>query len=138
MATHESAPAPDDPLRQLTQQERELLAESTRQLTPEECQRLSDGTQDLEYTLSVTEAEQMEEDIHQKPLKYGTPAQAMAAMERRLVEMRQSKAELLNTLDDCSASLREALLKDLDQLNRTITDTQARLDAYRFQHRNEN
>jgi hypothetical protein len=41
-------------------------------------------------------------------------------------------------LDDCSAHLREQLLKDLDQLNRTIKETQDRLGAYRFQKDNEN
>ena len=70
-----------------------------RQLTPQECQQLSAGTQDLEYPLSVTEAERIEEDVWKRPLKYGTPAEAIAAMQRRITDLRTDKAQILDTLD---------------------------------------
>ncbi len=109
-----------------------------RQLTPDECARVSDQTQDLAFSLSVTDVEQLQEEVFGKALVYGTPAEAIAAMERRIAEMRKQKAEALNTLDDCSDSLREPLLKQIDELNQQIAATQARLDAYRFQQDREN
>jgi len=109
-----------------------------RQLTPEECERLSAATQDLAYPLSVTDAEQVEEEVHGKPLKYGTAGAAADAMRRRLRELRQQKAQLLNTLDDCSPFLARDLEQQLIELNQSIADTQQRLDAYGFQGDKEN
>jgi len=116
-------PQPDDPLRQLT---------------PEECARLSSKTQDLPYPLSVTDAEQIEEEVHRAFLKYGTAHAAAVAMVRRIAEMKAQKAQLLNTLDDCSDSLRQALVKDLVELNRRIADTEQHLKDYRLQEGLEN
>jgi len=116
-------PQPDDPLRQLT---------------PEECARLSSKTQDLLYPLSVTDAEQIEEAVHRAFLKYGTAHAAAVAMVRRIAEMKAQKAQLLNTLDDCSDSLRQALVNDLAELNRRIADTEQRLKDYRLQEGLEN
>ena len=109
-----------------------------RQLTPEECERLSAATQDLAYPLSVTDAEQVEEEVHGKPLKYGSVGAAADAMRRRLRELREQKAQLLNTLDDCSSSLARDLEQQLAELNQSIADTQQRLDAYGFQGDKEN
>ena len=114
------------------------------QLTPEECQRLADATK-AEATpgkpweiLSVTDAEQIQEDVHGQPLHYGTPSEAIAAMERRIAEMRAEKSQLLTTLDDCPATARPALERDLAELNQRLAATASRLEAYRFQHRHEN
>lgn len=107
-------------------------------MTPEECAKAAAQTQDLAHPMSVTDAEQIEEESFDKPLKYGTPAEAIAAMERRIADMKAEKAKTLSTLDDCSDSLRQALLKDLEELNQRIADTEARLQAYRFQHDREN
>ena len=127
----ESAPLPDD--------------DPLRQMTPEQCARFAAQTQELAkkenlpYSLSVTDAEQIEEErFDGKPLKYGTPAAAIAAMERRIAEMKAQKAQLLNTLDDCSDSLRQALVKDLAELNQRIADTEQRLKDYRLQEGLEN
>jgi hypothetical protein len=88
--------------------------------------------------MSVTDAEQVEEERFGKALKYGTPAEAIAAMERRIAEMKAQKAQCLNTLDDCADWRRDDLLADVDNLNRQIAETQARLDSYRFQKDQEN
>jgi hypothetical protein len=114
-------------------------SDTLQQLTPQQCAELSAATQDLPHVLSVTDAEQIEEErFGGKPLKYGTPGEAVAAMERRIAEMRAEKAKCLDTLEDCTDDRRQDLLKDLDQLNQQIADTQARLDAYRFQQDHEN
>jgi len=114
-------------------------------MTPEACARFAAQTQELAkkenlpYSLSVTDAEQIEEErFDGKPLKYGTPAAAIAAMERRVAEMRANKAQLLSTIEDCDDSMRETLMQDLEVLNQQIAATQERLDAYRQQQKCEN
>lgn len=114
-------------------------------MTPEQCVRFAAQTQELAqqenlpYSLSVTDAEQIEEErFDGKPLKYGTPAAAIAAMERRLADMRTNKAQLLSTVEECDDSMRETLMQDLEALNRQIAETQERLDAYRQQRKCEN
>jgi len=102
-------------------------------LTPEECQRIADATRDLPYPLLASTQEIIEEEVHGKPMDYGTTAAAIAAMERRLADQRAAKAQLLDTLADCSPSLRRQLDADLVQLNAEISDTQTRLDDYRRQ-----
>jgi len=71
-------------------------------------------------------------------MRYGTPQEAIAAMQRRLAGLTRQKAEMLNALDDCTEELRQSLLAGLETLNRQIAATQQRLDAYQFQLRQEN
>ena len=109
-----------------------------RQLTPAECERLSQATQDLPYQLTVTDAEQLEEELHGKPLDYDTLTDAILAMLRRIAEMKTDKVKVLDALDDCAEDLRAPLLRDLDQLNRDIAATEQRLAAYRRQQGQQN
>jgi hypothetical protein len=111
-----------------------------RPLTPAECKRLADSFADLppQFQLSAEDLELMEEEGHGKAMRYGTPQEAIAAMQRRLAGLTRQKAETLNALDDCTEELRQSLLNGLETLNRQIAATQQRLDAYQLQLRQEN
>ncbi|HVM50965.1 MAG TPA: hypothetical protein VMU04_23255 [Candidatus Acidoferrum sp.] len=108
-----------------------------RQLTPEECARFAASTKDLPKfgQLTTTDAELSEEERCQKPLQYRTTAEAIAAMKRRLADLRREKAEILDLLDDCTDKARERLLKMLEDVNTTIARTETRLDAHRFEQK---
>lgn len=110
------------------------------QLTSEQCQARADGLTKLTpaHPLGAEDLERLEEEIHGKPLHYGSPDVAIEAMERRLATLKAQKAKNVAAQEDCAAPLRQALVADLDQLNREIAATQERLDGYRFQQRHEN
>src|SRR6516162_736073 len=69
------------------------------QLTPDQCGQVAESFSDLppEYQLSAEDLEWIEEDVHGKPLRYGTPQQAIAGMERRIAKLHQDKAKALET-----------------------------------------
>ena len=110
------------------------------QLTPEQCQQTSAGLTELapQNPLGTEDLEMLEEEVHGKPLHYGSPGAAIAAMERRLSTLQAQKAKNLAAQEGCDPSLRPTLLSDLEQLNREIAAAQQRLDGYRFQQRHEN
>jgi hypothetical protein len=109
-------------------------------LTPKECRALADSFADLppEFQLTAEDCEMIEEDRLDKLLRYGSPGAAIQAMKWRLVLLKAQKAKALSTLDDCDEHLRQALLRQVRELNSQILATQQRLDGYQFQKDNEN
>jgi len=112
-----------------------------RPLTPEECKEVADSFADLppEYQLSAEDLEMIQEETFGPgALRFGSPEEAIAAMQRRLRFLKAQKARALNTLDDCADSVRPTVMSALDSCNRDIAATQQRLDGYEYQQRNEN
>jgi hypothetical protein len=109
-------------------------------MTPEQCRQMAASLSDLlpEQRLTAEELEIIQEEVFQEPMRYGSPQAGFEAMQRRLALFASHKAQVLNTLDDCTESLRPELLRQLDQLNRSIADTQQRRDGYQFQLQHEN
>ncbi len=115
-----------------------------RRLSPEECRRLAESFSDLppEYQLSPEDLEMIQDEVF-GPQPYGSADVAVDAMSRRLNALKAAKAQTLsameNALDsDQGEALYQALLEDLDSLNRLIEGTQARLEHSRFQKDQEN
>ena len=119
-------------------------------LTPEQCAELAASFKDLppEYQLSAADLEAIEEEVHGKPLQYGTPAEAVAAMERRIAECNARIKACIDAIeayselpaeggfrDDKHLRLLEA---DLAQLRRELLLAETRRDAYDFQRRHQN
>jgi hypothetical protein len=110
------------------------------QLTPELCRQLSESFADLppQFQLSPEDLELMEEEIHRNPMRYGTPAEAIAAMERRISQLRQDKIATLETLEDCDDAVRSQAEKALADYEEQLRIAERRLEAYRFQLGREN
>ncbi len=115
-----------------------------RRLSPEECRHLAESFSDLppEYQLSAADLEMIQDEVF-GPQRYGTADAAVDAMARRLNALKAAKAQTLTAMENALGSdqgeaLYQALLEDLDSLNRLIEGTQARLDHSRFQKGQEN
>ena len=109
--------------------------------TAEECKETAKSFSDLpkEFQISAEELEMIQEEAQGKPLKYGTPAEAIEAMERRLAVLNKNKAQTIAALEACtSAHLRKTLKVELQTLNKEVEAAQTRLDGYRFQQTKEN
>lgn len=113
----------------------EPLPAAEQMLTSAECEALAASFKDLppEYQLTAAEAEQLEEQLHGKPLRYGEPGAAGLAMKQRLLVLLAQKAQALATMDDCDEGLFASLTADVADLNRQIAETRSRLDDYHRQ-----
>jgi hypothetical protein len=111
-----------------------------RPLTPQECKRLAESFGDLppKFQLTAEDLEILQEEQHGAAQHYGTPLEAMAAMERRLAILKKQKSLALDVLGDCAQDVRRTLMGSLADLNCQIAAAQERLDHYRFQQRHEN
>lgn len=111
-----------------------------RPLTPEECKQTADSFADLapEFRLSVEDLQMLQEELHNKAMRFGSPEAAAEAMKCWLAALKSAKAKALARLDDCAESLRESLLRDIDELNRDIAAVEQRLAGYDFQKGHEN
>jgi hypothetical protein len=109
--------------------------------TPEELKNTAESFTDLpkELQISAEELEMVQEQVHGKPMRYGTPAQAIEAMKARLKILNQQKSKTLSALETCEVEhLRKSLTEDLEKLIQEIAATQTRLDSYKFQRQQEN
>jgi hypothetical protein len=109
--------------------------------TPEECKKTAKSFADLpkEFQMPAEELEMVQEELQGKALKYGTPAAAIEAMQRRLALFKKNKAKTSLALEECEdAHLRKDLKEELKTLNKEIEAAQTRLDAYKFQQTKEN
>ncbi len=88
--------------------------------------------------LPAEELELIAEEVLQAPLKYGDPAQAIAAMQQRVAMLNRQRAALLDCLDDAEGTRRQQLTADLTELNAHLIDAQHRLAAYQQQHEGRN
>lgn len=105
-------------------------------------QAFADSTQSLPgwAQLTVAEIEDMDEETFGVMLKYGTPAQAAAAMERRIALFKTHKGQVLSALeDDTTPADQIPLLEgDLSTLNQKLSTAEKRLADYRLQHEQRN
>jgi len=109
--------------------------------TPEECKKTAKSFADLpkEFQMPAEELEMVQEELQGKALKYGTPAAAIEAMQRRLALLKKNKAQTISTMEECEdGPLRKALKEELKTLNKEIEDAQTRVDGYKFHHKQEN
>jgi hypothetical protein len=104
-------------------------------LTPKECGELAESFADLppEFQLTAAQCEMLEEERLNKLMRYGSPREAIEAMEQRLLLLKAQKVKAVNTLDDCAEHLRPPLLQHIKELNRQIWVTLRRLEAYELQ-----
>lgn len=103
-----------------------------RPLTPAQCAQVAESLKDLPplYQLTAAELEMIQEEVHGKPLRYGEPAAALAAMKVRLGVLLAEKRTLLDTLDEASESATKLLTENLNALNREIVTTRDRIADY--------
>jgi hypothetical protein len=109
--------------------------------TAEELKKMAKSFTDLPegFQISAEEMEMVQEEVLGKPMQYGTPAEAVEAMQRRIAVLKQQKAEILNAIENCEDKNNEsALVEQLNGLVHEIARAQTRLDAYEFQQKREN
>lgn len=109
--------------------------------TPEELKQMAASFETLpkEFQISAEDLEMLQEETLGKPMHYGTSAAAIEAMTARLNVLRKQKEETLSAVDNCEdENLQDTLTRDLDTLNRQISETQIRLALYKFQQQQEN
>jgi hypothetical protein len=109
--------------------------------TAEELKKMAKSFTDLPegFQISAEELEMVQEEVLGKPIQYGSPSQAVEAMQRRVAVLKQQKAELLNAIENCeNKENANALMEQLNGLVQEIARSQTRLDAYEFQQKREN
>ena len=111
-----------------------------RPLTPAECQAMSEAMRDLPplYQITPQECEILQEDVFKRPMKYGEPFSAAAAMKARIAVLLMHKTQTLDTMDDCSEHLFQQLIQDLKTLDGEIATARQRLVDYLAQQKSAN
>ena len=85
----------------------------------------------------------MEEELHGKPMDYGTPAASIIAVKRRLLGLMAEKALAIDGMENAIGTPRDAehtrfFNEDITHLNQAIEQAKERIRHHEFQQGSAN